>query len=529
MSFRPVTTPSISPFISVGERIARGEIRSKAELGKAKYELVKQHRLPQMPSDADILAELPPDLREAARPLLRRKTVRSISGVAVVAVMTSPAACPHGRCTYCPGGPSRNTPQAYTGHEPAAMRGRQYDYDPFRQAEGRLHQLHSIGHDTDKVDVIVMGGTFTSRPLAYQESFVKGVFDALNGAVAPDLAEAQRRNETAPSRCIGMTVETRPDWCGAEQLDRALRFGFTRVEMGVQTLNDGVLQAVRRAHTVADAVMASWMARNAGLKIGYHMMPGMPGTTLAEDQDGFRRLFDEEQFRPDMLKIYPTLVIGGTELYKDWEAGRYVPPSTESIAAMLAEVKRDLPPWVRIQRIQRDIPAPLIDAGVRNGNLREMIQVIMRERGWHCRCIRCREAGHRARKGVTMGATTLQRRVYRSSGGTEVFLSLEDEAETMAGYLRLRVPDVSWRSEITGGVVRELKVVGRVAPFAHLEAESLQHRGLGGQLLAEAERTVVEEFGRETMAVTSGVGARGYYRKNGYNLLGPYMVKRLGA
>jgi elongator complex protein 3 len=501
-----------------------GEVTTRPEVLRLKAKLCKKHGLARVPTNHEILERVPEEYRDIVEPLLKNKPIRTLSGVAPVAVMTSPFDCPHGRCSYCPGGVSNNSPQSYTGREPAAMRASQNEFDPFRQAKARLVQFKAIGHRTDKVDLIIMGGTFTSRPEEYQDWFVKRCYDAMNGLEALDLVSAQNANESAQSRCVGLTVETRPDWFNQHQLEHSMMLGATKVEFGVQILDDMVLDGVNRGHHVKDVADATKRAKDAGLKVCYHIMPSLPGSSIEKDLDSFRRLFDDERFRPDMLKIYPTLVVKGTPLFDMWEQGSYSPPSLDETVNLVAEAKRIVPPWVRILRIQRDIPVQLIEAGVRKSHLRELVQQRLREQGSACRCIRCREIGHvpTAKELPEDVAVELRETVYKASGGTEVFLSYEvPSIDSLIGYARLRLPGTG--SEDCA-LLRELHVYGQMVPIDEKGGRHWQHRGFGEKLLVECERKAAAE-GYRKMMVTSGVGARNYYRKFGYERDGLYMSK----
>ncbi|MCL5984927.1 MAG: tRNA uridine(34) 5-carboxymethylaminomethyl modification radical SAM/GNAT enzyme Elp3 [Candidatus Thermoplasmatota archaeon] len=457
----------------------------------------------------------------------RRKPTRSLSGVSVVAVMTSPFHCPHGRCTYCPGGPEYGSPQSYTGEEPSAMRGSQLGYDPYLITRHRLDTLAEIGHSTSKVEVILMGGTFTSRPADWQEVTIKRCFDALNRGVSPDLASAHQTNETADSRCVGLTIETRPDQASEETLRRLVSWGVTRIEFGVETLRDEVLDHVHRAHDVEAVVAATQRARDLGLKVAYHMMPGLPGMDPAKDLADFGTLFQDERFQPDMLKIYPCLVMRGTPLYDEWKRGEYRPYDTDTAARLLADVKEHLPRYVRIQRVQRDIPARLIADGVRKSNLREIALALLHSRGKRCPCLRCREVGRRAVP-QTLEELELRRIEYAAGHGREVILSLEDPAtDTLAGFLRLRFPSRGGPG-LPYPMIRELKVLGIEVPVGGeaQNAASAQHRGYGQKLIAEAAE-IARSAGAGRMAVISAVGTRGYYARLGFVPEGPWMSKPL--
>jgi len=508
-----------------------GTLDGKAALHSTKVRLARKHALDHIPSDAEVLGNVPPEYRDELLPILRTKAVREASGVVTVAAMTSPEKCPHGKCLYCPGGVERGSPQSYTGREPAAMRGSNYGYDPYREVKGRLEQLHVCGHPVDKVDLIIMGGTFMARTPEYQERFVKGCYDALNGCVSESLEEAIDRNEGAPSRCIGLTIETRPDWCFEEHIDRMLSYGTTRVEMGVQSLSDEALAKMRRGHGVTEVVRATQLARDAGLKVGYHMMPGFPFVERTEELSQYRRLFEDDGLKPDLLKLYPTLVMEGTGLHELWKKGEYAPMDSEEATDFLAEVKSRLPQWVRVQRIQRDIPVQLIGQGVLKSNLRQLVKKRMAEKGLSCRCIRCREVGHLGIRTDGREEPSLRTEKYDAAGGTEAFISLETSTGDLAGYVRLRLPSTkAHRPELSDGtsaLVRELRVLGELVPFEQGPGQRWQHRGLGTRLMEEAERVARDEWRMARILVSSGAGARGYYRKMGYDRVGPYMGKAL--
>jgi len=502
---------------------------SPEELHRAKLARLKATPGARVPSNVDWLRSLPPE--ESARydgAILRRPS-RSLSGVAVVAVMTAPARCPHGTCTYCPGGVENSSPQSYTGEEPSALRGAQFHWDSAAIARHRIETLEATGHPTSKVEVIVMGGTFPSRPRSYQEEVLRGIYDGLNGAPSTSLSDAQVRNEQAAHRMVGLTVETRPDWCDGRVLPFLLDAGVTRVELGVECLRDEVLAAVGRAHGTHEVATATREARDRGLKVGYHLMLGLPGMDPARDLEDFRTLFSSPEYAPDFLKIYPTLVIPGTGLYQEWNAGRYTPYDTPTAARLIASMKRILPPWVRIQRIQRDIPSRIIAAGVRSSNLRQLALAELAATGERCRCLRCREAGRRASPPAERFELT--RVEYPAADGREVFFSLDDpESETMAGFLRLRYPSDRTPGGLPGPVIRELKVVGREVAVGRSPtgSDGYQHRGFGGRLLEAAESEARTEGFRE-LFVTSAVGTREYYRARGYGPAGAHLAKPLFA
>ncbi len=504
---------------SIVDAILSGEIKGEAELESRKKSASSKLCLSSLPSNADILSQARPEERDRLKMLVRKPT-RTLSGVAVIAAMTSPARCPHGICVPCPGGICNSSPQSYTGREPAAMRALQHDYDPYDQVMARLGQLNEIGHPLDKAELIIMGGTITSRPLGYQQWFIKRCLQAMNDYPVPrmhdwqsfnDVAEA---NEAASVRNIGTTFETRPDWCDPLQIKRMLEFGATKVELGVQTTRKDLLQKMRRGHSIEDTVKANKLLREAGLKVGFHMMPGLPGSSAETDLDVFRELFSDSRFRPDYLKIYPTLVVKGTELYEMYLRGEYEPLVDDEAAELVSRIKALLPRYVRLQRVQRDIPAHLIEAGVKKSNLRQIADQRLKERGQRCQCIRCREAGLRK---VSDGDVHIEHEIYEACGADEHFISFENNDDCLMGFLRLRLG-------ITAKV-RELHVYGPLVPIG-TRKDGWQHRGYGTRLIQAAEE-ISREKGYERLEITSGIGARGYYKRLGYLFEKPYMAKSL--
>jgi elongator complex protein 3 len=423
-------------------------------------------------------------------------------------------------------------PQSYTPESPAVLRGIECQFDAAKQIRLRLHSMADMGHPIDKIELIIMGGTFLSTPQDYQYQFIKDCFDALNGTVSASLAEAKKLNENTACRCVGLCIETRPDFCGEEEVKRMLEFGTTRVEMGVQTLDDDIYRLVNRGHLVADVVKATALLKNYGFKVHYHWMPGLPGSTPEHDLAMSRQLFDDPHLRPDGLKTYPTMVVAGTELEKWYLEGRYQPYNNSTLLDLVAEIKAIVPKYVRISRVLRDIPVKFITAGYKD-SLRGPVKKRMQIKGLECHCIRCREYGHRAAEGWKIGEPALTRMDYEASGGTEIFLSFEDERETLFGLLRLRIqsaaiPVAGLENTAPAAIIRELHVYGPEVPLKNQNADSAQHKGLGKALLKEAERIASEEFNAPQMLVLSGVGAREYYRAEfGYSPAGDYMVRTL--
>jgi elongator complex protein 3 len=528
----------MSFYSEIIDLIFSNKIKSKEELHKYKVKLCKKYNFKQVPPDSEILARLPSEFFEIDRDevidLLRKKPIRTISGVAIVAVMTSPDICPHGKCLPCPGGPQNNTPQSYTGYEPATMRAILNDFNPFLQTKTRLEQLKNIGHTTDKIDLIIMGGTFTSRIPFYQEWFVKRCYDALNEEESINFEQAKLRNETASSRCIGLTVETRPDWFRLQHADQVLKLGATRVELGIQTIFDDVLYKMNRGHTVFDSISATRIAKNCGFKVCYHMMPGLPGSNFNNDIKSFKTIFEDKNFKPDMIKIYPTLTIKGAELYSLWKKHEYKPLSNDEAVELISKIKSFVPEWVRIQRIQRDIPALYIDDGVDKSNLRQLIGLNMKKHNLRCRCIRCREIGHQLLKEkieINKEDLVIEFKNYEASGGDEIFISLLDRInDLIIAYLRLRDLNHSHRYELIKKpcmIIRELKVLGRELSIGKKIKNSWQHSGYGKELLKEAEIICLEEFNKKYLYVLSGIGVKEYYRKFGYQDDGLYLYKKL--
>uniref|UniRef100_A0A670HWH6 Elongator complex protein 3 n=1 Tax=Podarcis muralis TaxID=64176 RepID=A0A670HWH6_PODMU len=514
-----------------GKDVNLNKIKTKTA---AKYGLSAQPRL------VDIIAAVPPQYRRVLVPKLKAKPIRTASGIAVVAVMCKPHRCPHinftgNICVYCPGGPDSDfeySTQSYTGYEPTSMRAIRARYDPYLQTRHRVEQLKQLGHSVDKVEFIVMGGTFMALPEEYRDYFIRNLHDALSGHTSNNVAEAVRYSERSLTKCIGITIETRPDYCLKRHLSDMLSYGCTRLEIGVQSVYEDVARDTNRGHTVKAVCESFHLAKDAGFKVVAHMMPDLPNMGLERDIDQFVEFFENPAFRPDGMKLYPTLVIRGTGLYELWKTGRYksYPPST--LVDLVARILALVPPWTRVYRVQRDIPMPLVSSGVEHGNLRELALARMKDLGTECRDVRTREVGiQEIHHKVRPYQVELIRRDYVANGGWETFLSYEDpEQDILIGLLRLRkCSEETFRAELKGGVsiVRELHVYGSVVPVSSRDPLKFQHQGFGMLLMEEAERIAKEEHGSWKIAVISGVGTRDYYRKIGYELDGPYMVKRL--
>ena len=539
--------------------IIEGKISTRRDLEVRKRQLCRELKLSRFMSNADILEYASEEEKELVSDTLKKKPTRTKSGVAIVAVMCHPHKCPHGRCLYCP--ESDIAPPSYTGEEPAALRGRMFEYHPYVQCFNRLAQLKKIGHPIDKVELIIMGGTFPSRDLCYQEWFVSQCLKAMTdfGLILDNNAEfeinkklirefekdvvktyppndyvliedIQLANENSKVRCVGMTFETRPDYCKKEHINRMLDFGVTRVELGVQTLSDKLYEKVKRGHTIADVIESNQLLRDSAIKVAMHMMPGL-FVRQKEDLKMFKQLFSDENFKPDMLKIYPCLVTKGSKIYDMWQEGIYRPYNDEEAVDLIVEIKKILPKWVRTMRIQRDIPSTLIEAGVQKSNLGELVYNKLDENHINCQCIRCREIGHKkTNENYALEDFRLFKESYTACGGEETFISIEDKnEESIAGFLRFRIPSQNtFRPEITDktALIRELHVYGNMIQIGDKNPSIGQHTGFGEKLLMEAENLAIDND-KDEIAIISGIGTRNYYRKFGYERKGPYMAKKL--
>lgn len=449
--------------------------------------------------------------------------------------MCKPHRCPHiaytgNICVYCPGGPDSDfeySTQSYTGYEPTSMRAIRARYDPFEQARGRVQQLRELGHSVDKVEYIIMGGTFMSLPESYRDWFIANLHNALSGHTTENVDEAVQFGEQSQTKCVGITIETRPDYCLDQHLSSMLRYGCTRLEIGVQSLYEDVARDTNRGHTVKAVCETFKLSKDAGYKVVSHMMPDLPNVGMERDLDQFREYFENPEFRTDGLKIYPTLVIRGTGLYELWRTGRYKNYTPNALIDLVARILALVPPWTRIYRVQRDIPMPLVTSGVENGNLRELALGRMKDFGTTCRDVRTREVGiQEVKNKVRPDQVELVRRDYTANGGWETFLAYEDpKQDILIGLLRLRkCSDRTFRPELVGqptSLVRELHVYGSAVPLHSRNPKKYQHQGYGTLLMEEAERIAKEEHGSEKISVISGVGVRKYYANLGYWLDGP--------
>jgi len=524
-------------YSSIISKIISGEYKDDKDLTKVKLWACREFGLTQFPRNSDILNAATDNERKIILKTLRIKPVRSISGVYIITVMTKPYPCPKNEpCIYCPGGPEFGTPQSYTGNEPAGRRARENKYDPYNQVKSRIDQLNKIGHTVDKVELIIFGGTITGYPKDYLEWFVTQCLNAITGKNGKTIGEAQNYAEDSSIKNSDITIETRPDYCKKQHIDLMLNLGTTRVELGVQTTDDNIYKTVKRGHTVRDVVKATQIAKDSGFAVIYHMMPGLPGSNIEKDFESFKTIFEDGRFKPDALKIYPTLVMPETTLYNMWKKGDYKPYYFDDIVRLIVDIKKQVPKWVRIQRIQRDIPANLVADGIKQGNLRSIVQKKLKMEGANCKCIRCREVGHIQYKldyKLYHENIKLNIETYNASQGKELFLTYEDKKhDVLIGLLRLRYPsDNVHRSEVKNKrsmLIRELHVFGPMVKVGKkAKGDQWQHRGWGENLIYEAEKISKEEFDAEKLIVLAGIGTRNYYRRFGFKSEGPYMVKNI--
>jgi elongator complex protein 3 len=473
--------------------------------------------------------ELEPDPELLRR--LQLKPVRTISGVTPVTVLTKPHPCP-GRCIFCP--TDVRMPKSYLHDEPGAMRAEQHAFDPFDQTAARLEAFEANGHGADKVELLVLGGTWSSYPREYQEWFLRRCFDAMNGVGSPSLEQAQRRNETAQRRNVGLVLETRPDHVNPREIQWLRKLGATKIQMGAQSLDDRILELNRRGHSVEQTRRAMTLLRAAGFKLVLHWMPNLRGATVDGDLEDFQRLFADPGLRPDEIKIYSTALLPNAELYDHWQRGEYQPYPDEELLELVLRCKQQVPRYCRINRVYRDIPSTNIVAGCKLTNMRQVLHERMRTEGRRCLCIRCREI----RGGqVVPDELSANEIVYATRASEERFLSFDSADDRLAGYLRLSLPHEPGRVESVelgldglqdAAVVREVHVYGPALQIGRDSDGRAQHQGLGRRLLRRAERiAAVRGFAR--LAVIASVGTRAYYGRHGYRREGTYMVKQLRA
>ncbi len=464
--------------------------------------------------------------------VLRIRKIRSLSGIVVVSVLTKPYRCP-GKCLYCP--KQAGAPKSYLKEEPAVARAISLNYDPQKQVRARIRALEETGHSTDKIDLRIIGGTWSYYPKKYQNWFIKKCFEACQKNRKPRpqaLERIQKRNEGTKHRIIGITIETRPDYISKAEIKRLRNLGVTRVELGIQSIYDDVLEANERGHGVKETIEATKLLKDAGFKICYQMMPNLFLSSKKRDIDMFKELFSNQDFCPDYLKIYPCAVLKEAKLYTFWEKKLYRPYNLKELIKILAEIKKTVPVWCRIQRIIRDIPSNYIpQGGTKTSNLRQILSEIQKKEGWRCKCIRCREIkdDYNPKEKIHFF-----REDYSSSCGREIFLSIENKGRTkLYSLLRLRIPSQCFEKKKhfisclnQASIIREMHTYGIVVPISKKQ-NAPQHKGLGKKLIRRAESITKKEFGLKKIAVISGVGVRNYYKKMGYKLEKTYMIKNL--
>lgn len=453
-----------------------------------------------------------------------KKPVRSVSGVTPLTVVLKPRKCNHGTCIYCPGGDY--VPQSYTDRSPAIMRAVSLNYDPFEQTKARLKVLKIMNHPTDKIELIVLGGTFLQYPVEYQYEFIKRCYDALNGENSKNLAEAKKLNESSKHRCVAMCIENRPDNCSVEDIKRIREFGCTRVEIGVQMPDDGLYVKTNRGHTVKDVIDATKRLKDAGFKLGYHIMPGLPGSNPKKDIKLFQEIFKDEGFRPDQLKIYPCQIVEDSPLGKTHKILNYKPYSREQTQEIISKMMKLIPRYCRVMRVMREFPKEKLIAGVLRLDLRKDVEKEIKDSKTKIQEIRMREIGFN-QDDLDLGIK-LRITKYASSKGKEFFLEMANKDNILFGLLRLRFPSETFLEEIKDcALIRELHVYGQALKLGDFgnEKES-QHKGLGRFLMSKAEE-IANENGFKKISVISGIGVREYYKKLGYDLVGEYMVKEL--
>lgn len=499
----------------VAQALRRHPLPGGGHIGKST--LVRAYR------DQTARGEWPADSSLEHR--LRMKPVRTLSGVTTVTVLTKPYPCP-GKCVFCP--TDVRMPKSYLADEPGARRALRHNFDPYAQTSARLQALDAIGHPTSKVELLILGGTWSAYRKDYQEWFLRRCLEALNGFPAPDLETALDANERSAHRNVGLVIETRPDWVTVSEVQRLRRLGVTKVQLGAQSLDDRVLRLNRRGHTVDQTRTAVSRLRAAGFKIVLHWMPNLLGADLESDRQDFVRLWGDESLRPDELKIYPCQLLSNAELSEYWARGEYAPYTSQELVGLLADVKTSIPRYCRVNRVIRDIPSTNVLAGNRRTSLRQDVQGEMRRRGASCACIRCREVRGQV---IGPGSLRMNNEIYPAGGATEHFLTFVDEGDRLAGFLRLSLPGPG--SPATGiveldgaALVREVHVYGPSVPVGESEGGAAQHAGLGASLMDRAEAIARRQRYRR-LAVIAAVGTRGYYRRLGYARQGTYMVKEL--
>jgi len=531
------------------KELIKSSAKTPNVLAKIKRKVAKKYKIP-YPNNVDLLKAYHKLVKKkiikktaVLEKLLKTRPVRSLSGIVNISVLTKPYPCP-GKCLYCP--QENAIPKSYVSGEPAVERAKALKYDPYLQVKKRIEMLENQGHPTDKIELRIVGGTWSFYPKKYQIWFIKRCFDACNKKTSMTksgvkenrrnnkamafllrlLNKSQKLNEKSKHRIIGLSVETRPDFIDFKEIKWLRKLGVTMVELGVQSIYDDVLKINLRGHGVKEIIFATKLLKDAGFKVLYQMMPNLPGSNLKKDEEMFEELFKNPDFQPDYLKIYPCALLKEAPLYKLWKEGKYKPYTQKQLISLIKSIKQKIPYYIRIQRIARDIPAKSIITGpAKISNLRQVLAEKMKNEGWHCKCIRCREVREKYNPKEMF---CLFREDYEASGGKEIFLSYENKKRTrLYSLLRLRIPYFVFLPVLKGAaIIREVHTYGESVPIGTKKL-SPQHRGLGKKLIQMAEKIIKKDFCIKKIAVISGIGARDYYRKLGYKLKDTYMVKNV--
>ena len=527
--------------------LIKSQTQTRADLASFKRMVSKKYRIP-CPSNIELLKSYHKFLKikrlkpsKIIEKLLKTRPIRSLSGIVNISVLTKPYPCP-GKCIYCP--LEDGIPKSYLSGEPAVERAKRLNYDPYLQVKKRIEILKAEGHPTDKIELRIVGGTWSYYPKKYQLWFVKECFRAANQTsivkmpwqnnetsfrtelLLKDLKKEQRRNEKAKHRIVGLSIETRPDFINEKEIRYLRELGVTMVELGVQSIYDDVLKLNLRGHGVKETILATKLLKDAGFKVLYQMMPNLLGSNLKRDEKMFEELFQNSVFQPDYLKIYPCAPLKEAPLYKWWKEGRYRPYSQGQLINLLKSIKKKIPYYLRIQRIARDIPSEkILEGGAKISNLRQILAEISKKENWQCHCIRCREVKENYDPKEKI---YLFREDYGASGGREIFLSFENKKRTkLYSLLRLRIPSQALFPVLKGAaIIREIHTYGELVPISEIKIAP-QHQGLGKKLIKEAEKITKKEFNLNKIAVIAGVGVRGYFRSLGYNLKDTYMIKKI--
>ena len=512
---------------TVLKEIKEGKINSIRDFEIRQFEICKEIGMNEIPSRPFILScEKNPSKKIFS--ILSIKPTRSLSGVQIIAVMLPPFDCP-GDCTYCPSSfEDKIAPKSYTGFEPSTMRAQRHGYDSFKIVSNRIKQLDATGNSAQKIELIFQGSSFTVLPKVKQKAIVKKSLDAIVGKKQLTFEKSKLAAEKSKRRVVGITFETRPDYCTEEDIEQMLYLGGTRVELGVQNPDNKIYKKIKRGHTVEDVITSTQKLKDSSFKVLYHLMPGLPGSDYKTDLKNFRKIFSSQDFKPDMVKFYPCLVIKGSELYDDWKKGEFNPLLENEAVKLLSKLKAEVPKWVRIMRVNRDIPSNIISAGVKMTNLRQLVEKEMKHNGTKCNCIRCREIGLK-KKEFDISKAKIKTESYSASGGEEVFISSEYK-DDLFGFIRLRKPGAPFLKQIDNktALIRELHVYGKSLSLGKKAIASPQHTGIGKELMQTAEKVAKEKFDAKKMVVISGLGVRQYYKKNhGYKKDNYFMSKKL--